>query len=351
MLRSTLAAMATSLLPGAAVAVATYDWLDFAIGTDTTGSGRRPALVNGIFQMRPTYDAALLDGIVPLFKPWDAPALFTRDVRMLKPVISTWYKCKDSVAHTASYKPPVVIYPLDYFPVDNKVQMQLIDAFLADLAKSLDAIIRKVSIASLWDETRPDGAGNQGVQDYLQDTYVNTNFHDYYYYSTDEFRKTYEERYQKRPYVVPFINWKWALGKQVTQAQRDEGMHRLEVYKTWFLNSVMQQNTSEAFLIMPISNVVVNYRDVPPPPTARPTGFDQLILSPVLGAPDIVVPIGEYEYDSRVSGRKEFLPVAVDVVGLPGSDLHLIDVIQHCLEMSKRPTRVGTGARMFNDGT
>lgn len=31
--------MATSLQPGAAVA--TYDWLDFAIGTDTTGSGRR----------------------------------------------------------------------------------------------------------------------------------------------------------------------------------------------------------------------------------------------------------------------------------------------------------------------
>lgn len=34
------------------------------------------------------------------------------------------------------------------------------------------------------------------------------------------------------------------------------------------------------------------------------------MLSPVLGAPDIVVPIGEYEYDSLVSGRKKSLPVA-----------------------------------------
>ena len=42
-----------------------------------------------------------------------------------------------------------------------------------------------------------------------------------------------------------------------------------------------------------------------------------MVLSPVLGAPDIAVPIGEYEYDSRVSGRKEFLLVAVDFVGLP----------------------------------
>ena len=103
----------------------------------------------------------------------------------------------------------------------------------------------------------------------------------------------------------------------------------------------MQQDTSEAYLIMPISNIVVNYRDIPPPPVARPNEFDPLILSPILGAPDIAVPIGESEYDSRVRGRKEFLPAAVDVVGLPGSNFDLIDVIQHCLEVSARPTTVG----------
>lgn len=89
---------------------------------------------------------------------------------MLKPVPSTWYNPKASVAHTPSHKPPVIVYPLDYFPVDNKAQMQLVDAFLADLAKILNAVIRKVSIASLWDETRPDEASQQNVQDYLQDT-------------------------------------------------------------------------------------------------------------------------------------------------------------------------------------
>jgi Asp-tRNA(Asn)/Glu-tRNA(Gln) amidotransferase A subunit family amidase len=38
---------------GSAAAVAAYDWLDFALGTDTTGSGRRPALVNGVFKCDP----------------------------------------------------------------------------------------------------------------------------------------------------------------------------------------------------------------------------------------------------------------------------------------------------------
>ena len=98
---------------------------------------------------------------------------------------------------------------------------------------------------------------------------------------------------------------------------------------------------------MPIYNVDVNYRDVHPAPVARPTGFDPLILSPILGAPDVVGPIGVYGYDSRVSGRKDFLPVTVDVVGLPSSDLRLIDINQNCLETSKRPAAVRTGSGVF----
>ncbi|RBQ76487.1 hypothetical protein FVER14953_20104 [Fusarium verticillioides] len=34
---------------GSAVAVVAYDWLDCAIGTDTSGSGRRPAMANGVW--------------------------------------------------------------------------------------------------------------------------------------------------------------------------------------------------------------------------------------------------------------------------------------------------------------
>lgn len=39
---------------GSAAAVAAYDWLDCALGTDTSGSGRRPAIANGVWQFRPS---------------------------------------------------------------------------------------------------------------------------------------------------------------------------------------------------------------------------------------------------------------------------------------------------------
>lgn len=227
--------------------------------------------------------------------------------------------------------------------------MRLVDTFVADLAKALRAEIRKVSIASLWKESRPAEAGTQNVEDYLQGTYVNANFYDYYHHSTNEFRDTYQARYHKRPYVGSFITWKWELGKSVSLAERNVGMRRLEIYKNWFLDSFLRQVSDEALSMMPISNVVINYRDVPPSPVTRPVGFDPLIVSPILGAPDIVVPIGEYEYESRITGLKQYLPVAINVVGLPGTDLGLIEAIRHGLVDSGRVTKVKTGSRMFEN--
>lgn len=65
---------------GSAVAIASYDWLDCAIGTDTSGSGRRPALVNGIFQFRPSHNLVPLAGMVPTFLQFDTPCLFLSQI-------------------------------------------------------------------------------------------------------------------------------------------------------------------------------------------------------------------------------------------------------------------------------
>ena len=71
---------------GSAAAVSSYDWLDFAIGSDSespikphgssgshlmisaTGSGRRPAHWNGCFSLRPTKTAFSLKGYVKTFE-------------------------------------------------------------------------------------------------------------------------------------------------------------------------------------------------------------------------------------------------------------------------------------------
>lgn len=62
---------------GSAVAVA-LGLVDIAIGTDTAGSGRVPAGLQGIVGIKPTLDVVSAAGVVPACKSWDAVTIFAR---------------------------------------------------------------------------------------------------------------------------------------------------------------------------------------------------------------------------------------------------------------------------------
>jgi allophanate hydrolase len=64
---------------GSAVAVARGD-VDFALGTDTAGSGRVPAGFNGIVGLKPTRGRLSTAGVVPACRSLDCVSVFTRDV-------------------------------------------------------------------------------------------------------------------------------------------------------------------------------------------------------------------------------------------------------------------------------
>lgn len=75
---------------GSGAAIASYDWLDITIGTDTTGSGRRPALWNGSFGMRPSGKVFSPQGMVATCPRFDSPSFFTRGVVGAKELVSSW---------------------------------------------------------------------------------------------------------------------------------------------------------------------------------------------------------------------------------------------------------------------
>ena len=57
--------------------------VDFALGTDTSGSIRVPASYCGVFGFRPTHGAAPIDDVVPLAPSFDTVGWLARDARML----------------------------------------------------------------------------------------------------------------------------------------------------------------------------------------------------------------------------------------------------------------------------
>ncbi len=64
---------------GSAVAVA-LGLVDIAIGTDTAGSGRVPAGLQGIVGIKPTLRVVSADGMLPACRSWDTATILARDL-------------------------------------------------------------------------------------------------------------------------------------------------------------------------------------------------------------------------------------------------------------------------------
>ena len=70
-------------------------------------------------------------------------------------------------------------------------------------------------------------------------------------------------------------------------------------------------------------------------------------LAPVLKAPLLTVPINEISYESTITGKTERSPFAVAVMGTPGTDLSLMDIILKVLEHTGISPTVKTGKSMY----
>ncbi|KAK3391373.1 amidase signature domain-containing protein [Sordaria brevicollis] len=368
---------------GSAAAVAAYEWVDVGIGSDTSGSGRRPAMANGVWQFRPSHGLVNCEGMVKTWPGYDTPCVFARDFGNLERVLRCWIPRATATAPGAgmgetntNQKRYKIIVPTDYFAsTTNLQQLRFLDAFIEDLRLCLPATVSHFSIRDGWTQTHPPNT-DPNLDSYLQDVITRTYYYSFYH-STTEFRQAYTAKHDgKRPYVIPFVQRRWAMGEAVTEEEHEEAKGRLEVYKNWLhetffgntnLRQVQgldqeqkegpdgQQNQDresqevepETLVILPIANLTPTYRDQPTASPETQSAVDGLFLPPILGAPDVVVPVGEAEYESRITGRKEYLPVVVDVMGRPGRDWQLLDAIGKVMKGSGRVMKVEVGRRMF----
>ncbi|KAF2450877.1 amidase signature enzyme [Karstenula rhodostoma CBS 690.94] len=313
---------------GSASAIASYEWLDFAIATDATGSVRIPALWNGCFGLRPSTGALSTEGVVSVYPGFDTPGLLGRIKN--KPITS-----------------PRIVIPPDFFTNITGDQLQLIEQFVRDLEDSLGTTAHRKTIADTWKSSAP--VDERNIDIYLG----NATSYSYYhaaFHAFDDFREAYKIKYDCAPFVTESNRWIWQLGSEVSSEQRNDMKSRIETFRTWFLKHYMKPDEQGTIIVLPISDVKPNYRDAYPAQTnGRATpGLRTTYLSPYVGAPELALPIGHVSFESRISGNTESLPVAVGVMGLPGSDMALVKLVLESLRASKRPTVVSAGtARMW----
>ncbi|CZS93547.1 uncharacterized protein RCO7_09544 [Rhynchosporium graminicola] len=297
---------------GSGAAVAAYGWIDITIGTDTGGSVARPGLWNGCFAMRPSFGLVPVEGLVTSIKAFDMPGLLGRDLHDCKNLIHHWYGSKSSLRTEAFTR---IVWASDFWGWCGPKSRDLAERFVLDLEAVAGLSHEKISFREKWAETCPEVANGTSLDDYMQLPADDIWYDDYH--NHENFRADYWKRFQKAPYIRPAVRNGWDYAKTITQLARDEAVARLEIYRVWFSKNIMNEGEGHTMLMVPIEDMEPRYRDEFMDPVRGHPGVCALLLAPVIKAPQLVVPIGEIPYKSKVTELEAVLPFAVGSLGLP----------------------------------
>jgi allophanate hydrolase len=82
--------------------------VDFALGTDTAGSGRVPAAFNNLIGLKPTRGVFSMTGVVPACRTLDCVSVLTRDVRTAERIFRVAAEADPEDWSSRRFEPPAV---------------------------------------------------------------------------------------------------------------------------------------------------------------------------------------------------------------------------------------------------
>ncbi|KAK0664263.1 Amidase 1 [Lasiodiplodia hormozganensis] len=337
---------------GSAVAVAAYAWLDAAVGSDTGGSMRSPARLNGVFGNRPSTGAVSMDSVLPLSPHLDTAGLFTRSGALWANVTRHWYGGGDTTNFSA--------YPRSiYISSDSRdgsvpEALALFDAFVDRLARFLNATSTDiVDVRQRW----ADSSNSTVPLDHLLNTtYAILTAVDQYNLLGAPLIADHAALHSgARPFINPNPRTRWAWGQQLTAADPSAyaaAVRNMSAFRAWWGSTVIRPSAatcSEGLYVYLRASGTASYRDEYfELSAAPPLGFADWTIAGWAGAPEVVVPVGEVEYESEVTGRTEWLPVMATVQAGRGCDGMLAGLVG---EMGGRGVARGVraGKRLFGE--
>lgn len=107
------------------------------------------------------------DGMFTVFKTFDVPGNFARDLDKLASFATKWYGDrlpKKSTKHLLSR----IVLPIDLLPEDDTPQQRVFLDFLKDFETHMGITADRISVSALWAENPPKEADGQGMHEYLE---------------------------------------------------------------------------------------------------------------------------------------------------------------------------------------
>ncbi|KAE9362661.1 putative Glutamyl-tRNA amidotransferase subunit A [Stipitochalara longipes BDJ] len=289
---------------GAGSGISAYDWLDLALGSDTGGSIRNPAQVNGAFGNRPTHGLVPLDNVMPLSPLMDTAGLITRDPNIWKALCPIQQQ-----SH--------------HLQIFSEKTVHQLETFLNVTATVLD-------YDSMWEASPQAVAANAStLSDLLYLTYPTLIAKQQFTLFGAPFIADYGAAHDGRhPFLDPNPAVRWAFA-QTNQTTLEEGINNKTIFQNWWNNEVIKTDPdtcSDSLLLYPGTLTTPNYRNVYLEPPVIPAGWGIYNVAIFAGVPDMVFPIGQASYNSTITLHEEVLPVAVDIIAAPGCDAAIFEL-------------------------
>ncbi|ORX98192.1 amidase signature domain-containing protein [Clohesyomyces aquaticus] len=330
---------------GAAAALAAYDYLDASIATDTGGSIREPAARQGLFGIRTTFASVSLDGVFPLSNALDTLGFMTRDVKVLADVANAWL---NQGKEPKIYAPTKIIC-FSTFEYETGPSRDVFNSFASALESHTGISRTVIDLFSLWNETDSLEEG-QSMTEFIGKTMAALKNPDLWRH-TQDFRDQYQERFGKPPYVNPSIRLKWEAGRNTTPEMQEQAIKRQDRFRAWFETHILEVSSNkenQPLIVFPLSDEEAEYRDdYADGPWIGGSGFHRNFISSLTGCPEIIIPIGQIPYKSRVSQRQEHMPAVASFLGPRNQDAAIANFAKEFLEKMHLPTKVRTGTVAF----
>ncbi|KAK0112717.1 hypothetical protein ONS95_014453 [Cadophora gregata] len=280
---------------GSAAAIASYEWLDFTIGTDTLGSTRAPATVQGIFGMRPSIDTANFEGIIPYSDKFDTVGGFARDAAAFTKLAKALYGPEIGSGSTCETRPAKILYPVNYWPVSHGESQEVFERFVAALESHLGVKRFRIDLEDVWRKTNPVKT-NLSLAQYFEHVFEWVANPDQWTGFMKQFFEDYAEKFGQAASVNPQLQFKRDYLPTVTKEQQKEGTKRLRIFSSWWENNVIPSSDTtgciDTIMVIPWSNGEPEYRDKYRESAQKFTGIGFFFynLSPYAGAPELIVP-------------------------------------------------------------
>ncbi|KAF1940448.1 amidase signature enzyme [Clathrospora elynae] len=314
---------------GSGSAVTAYDWVDFAIGSDTGGSVRFPARFGGLYGYKPSHGIFNLTGILVAIAEQDTPGFLTRSPSIFTRLGKWWTKDTSLEAAAESPLPSSFLYYADepalVQPEAEAMKLQ----FFSKVSSALNMTTSSINVTKAWLSTGP--SNGESIPSYMTYVYSDQNSLQFHDKIGRELSELYAARNNGSHFPSdPPVNSTWydALN-ETTIARYPDSARRRELFAKWWNAHVAKSSDktcSEAFFAHSY-HIAPGMEKVTYSPSGVASYYWNGVFANYAGIPEIVVPIGQVKYWSPYTLREEWQPVTVAFAAAKGCDLKLFALV------------------------